>query len=445
MMNKNIFRIITFMLLLSMIAGPIDVTAETDDEIVVHFFWGQGCPFCSQQKPQMEELEDKYPDVKFEYHEIHGSRENQELMLEMAKEHGTAVRGVPLTFIGDEHWTGFHEEYIDEMDDKIKELLEQQNGKSHELPGGNVIDVPFVGEVDLNETPFIVTTFLIAFIDGFNPCSLWLLTFLLGILVLTKSRKKMIIVGISFLLTTAIVYGAFIAGLFNVFSYTRFIEQIKWFVGALALIFAIVNIKDYFWYKKGISFTISDKHKPKLFKKMRRIMHPDQSLPSMVGATIALALGVTLVELPCTAGFPMIWSGMAAELSLPTINFLALLGLYLLIYLSVEIVILTTVVITMAKIDFGESHGRILKLISGIIMLVLGVGFVFFYNYMNTFQGLFELILIASALILGTLMIHRKLLPKLGIQIGTEVLASEEDDDDKTHEEKEGKKGDDDE
>ncbi len=438
--KKQIFNILMLWLLLGALMSFPTSASDEDDKIVVHFFWGEGCPFCEMQKPHMEDLAEKYPEIEIRDYEVHGSQENRQKFFEMAKEYGTTAAGVPMTFIGDKYWSGFTERNIQEMDDKIAQLVEE-NDDPQPPPGNNIIDIPFFGEIDLDDTPFIATTFLIAFVDGFNPCSLWLLTFLLGILILTKSRKKMIIVGLSFLLTTTIVYGAFIAGLFNVFAYTRFIEQIKWFVGGLAIIFAAVNIKDYFWYKKGISFTISDKHKPKLFKKMRRIMHQDQSLPSMVGATIALALGVTLVELPCTAGFPMIWSGMAAELSLPLMSFLGLLGLYLLIYMGVEIVILAAAVITMTKIDFGESHGRILKLISGVIMLVLGISFIFLYDYMNTFQGLFNLMLTAFTLIVVTLFVHRRLLPRLGIHVGTERLDQEKVKD----EEEKKKEGDDDE
>ena len=394
-------RTLLVLLALILIASVPSVAADAPDEIVMHYFWGEGCPFCEMQKPYNQRLLDDHPYLTIESYEVYRSAENQRIFQEMAAEHGVQARGVPMTFIEGYHWSGFTERHYREMNDTITRLA--QNLTVERPDTDSIITLPFIGDVDLADSSLFVTTIAIAFIDGFNPCSLWLLTFLLGILLLTKSRRKMIIIGGTFLLVTATAYGAFIAGLFSVFQYTAMIAPIRYIVGTIALIFAAVNIKDFFWYKKGISFTISDEHKPGLFKKMRGIMRPGQSTGSMIAATAFLALGVTLIELPCTAGFPVLWSSLVALQDPGFVGFLSLLAVYILIYLGIEIVILVSAIVTLNKLVFTEHHGRVLKLFGGMIMLFLAIGFVFAYEFMNTINGMLTLM---GGAILASLLVY---------------------------------------
>ena len=415
MAKKQLLLCFIFLALIIGTATPI----QAEEQVTVKFFWGTGCPYCEMQKPYMEDLADKYPDIEVESYEVYHDRENQLLFQRTAAEYGTTARAVPMTFIGDKYWTGFNERMIPEMEREIERQLEEIEDDEEQR---EIISAPFIGEIEITAMPLFLATGLIAFIDGFNPCSLWLLTFLLGILLYTRSRKKIIIIGLTFLLTTAAAYGAFILGVLNIFMYIGYLDTIVILVGIIALIFASVNIKDYFWYKKGISFTISDEHKPGLFKKMRRIMHPETSMTGMIIGTIILALGVTLVELPCTAGLPVVWTSMVAMHSPPFLEFALLFSMYILIYLAVEIVILGTAVVTLKRSSFEEKHGRILKLIGGVIMLALAYGIVFQYEIMQTLTGILKLFGVTALIIIAVLLIHRVILPKLGIVIGTEDL-----------------------
>jgi thiol-disulfide isomerase/thioredoxin len=408
---NHAFRAFAILMLVAALftsALPIVIAdGSGEDTITMRFFWGDGCPHCEAQKPYNERLLADHPYLVIESYEVYSSAENQRIFRETAAAYGVAARGVPATFIEGDYWRGFDgERTYAAMDEAIIQLASEKLGIDPEntnntgpqtdpnnaTKSDSIVTVPFIGDIDLTESSLLVSTIVISFIDGFNPCSLWLLTFLLGILILTKSRKKMIIVGGVFLLVTAIAYGAFIAGLFSVFTYTPFMGWIRWIVGLIALTFGVVNIKDFFWYKKGISFTISDEHKPGLFKKVRGIMHPGQSTFQMVVATAILALGVTLIELPCTAGFPVIWSSLVALEGPLIIEFLALLVIYLLIYLSIEIIILVSAIVSLNKLVFTQTHGRILKLFGGMIMLFLAVGFIAFYEYMNTANGMLAFI-----------------------------------------------------
>jgi cytochrome c biogenesis protein CcdA len=287
------------------------------------------------------------------------------------------------------------------------------------------LSLPFFGDVDAASMSLPALTGLIAFVDGFNPCSLWVLTFLLGIVIYSGSRKKILLIGVTFLLVTASAYGLFIVGMFGTLRYLAYLSWITLVVAGMALIFAVVNIKDYFWFKQGVSFTISDKHKPKLFQRTRNLMHPGRSVPALLVGTVVLALGITLVELPCTAGFPMVWTGIITAQGVTPAYFAALLALYLVVYLSIELVIFGSVVVSMKRSRFEEKHGRILKLMGGMIMLSLAITLAVAPDTMHSLGGtlaVFGGAIGASVLILW---LHRRVLPRFGIVIGSEELEVE--------------------
>ncbi len=180
-----------------------------------------------------------------------------------------------------------------------------------------------------------------------------------------------------------------------------------------------MNIKDYFWYKEGVSFTISDKHKPKIYQNMRSTVVTPRSIIGLIGSTAVLAVGVSLVEFACTAGFPVIWSNLMIANNVSTWTFIGLLGLYMLIYLLDELAVFGVAVVSMKASKLEEKHGRILKLVSGTIIFALGVVMLInpeLMNHLNT-----SLLVFAAALALtwAIYIIHQRLLPRFGIYIGT--------------------------
>lgn len=409
-----------FTLLLGVLGfpGPGSVAAK-EQKIEVLFFWGVGCPHCEIQKPYMEELARQYPGVEVWSFEVFRDMTHRPLLDEVMEKHGITSLSVPITVIGDRHWIGFREERYPEMKEEVERLLgiDRAGPERHDR-----FAVPFLGEIEISAMPLFLATGIISFVDGFNPCSLWLITVLLGILLHTRSRKKIILIGMTFLLTTAAGYGAFMVGLINIFLYVGYLFWIKIAVGLMALAFAVVNIKDYFWFQEGPSLTISDRHKPGIYRGMRRIINPDMTTGGMIGATVIMALGVTLVELPCTAGFPVVWTNIVAGHDVGTVSYILLLALYLFIYLSVEIAILAVAVITLKKSVFEERHGRILKLVGGVIMLALAYGIVFRYEALESIAGILKLFATAAVIIIGVLLLHRVILPRFGIVIGSERL-----------------------
>jgi uncharacterized membrane protein HdeD (DUF308 family) len=260
------------------------------------------------------------------------------------------------------------------------------------------LELPFIGEISTEDTPLVALTALIALVDGFNPCSLWVLTFLLGLVVHSGSRKKTAAVGLTFLTVTSIGYGAFVYGLINVFSYVSHLMWIKVAVAAVALVFGAVNVKDFFYWNRGLSFTIPDRFKPKIARELSETVRKDSLAMTLFG-TAVIAAGIVLVELPCTAGFPLIYSNILAERGVQTGFALVLLGLYMLIYLLDELAVFLGITYTMEKTRFEEKHGRYLKLLGGMIMIALAATLIIRPEMMETLSG--TIYVFGSALILS--------------------------------------------
>jgi len=208
---------------------------------------------------------------------------------------------------------------------------------------------------------------------------------LLALILHTGSRKKVFLIGFIYLTVTAMVYALFITGLFSLLTLVSFMSWVRVVVCLVAFFFAFVNIKDYFFYKEGISLTIADEKKPGIYKRMRDVVNADKSFWGLAGATIILAGGVSLVEFSCTAGFPVMWANLLSVQKVKGAFFVLLLLVYMLIYQLDEMVIFFISVATLKISRLEEKHGRFLKLINGMLMLTLALVMLINPALMNEF------------------------------------------------------------
>ena len=418
------------------------VMQQADHSVYLYFFWGDGCPHCAHQKPFLEELAERYPNLEVLAFEIYNVEANRAVFMNMASAMGFEARGVPTTIIGERYWVGFSDVTAQEIEAQVMacSLSGCPDAGVGVIPGreaappssdaptesgaevaASVITVPLLGTVDLGAQSLWVSTALIGFVDGFNPCSLWVLSILIALTLRTGSRRKIFIIGLTFITVTALVYVLFIAGLFTMLTFISFLGWIQAAVSLLALFFALINIKDYFWYKEGLSFTIDDAQKPGLYKRMRRVLQAGDSLGALVIATIGLAVGVSLVEFSCTAGFPVLWTNLVAAQNVTPLTFVLLLLLYMLIYQIDELGIFIVAVVTLRASKLEEKHGRILKLIGGTLMLTLAAVMLINPALMNDLRSSVIIFGVAFGVALLILLVHRVVLPRFGIVIGTEA------------------------
>lgn len=398
-----------------------------------YFFWREGCKYCEAQKPEMAYLQEQFG-LDVNAYDISNEPAGREVLKTLIARLEFEAPGVPITVIGPRYWVGYAPGQLKEMVQTIEYCRRQgcqdpmaddfERVEIDELmtTTGSVMKIPWAGEVDLANHSLLFSTILISFVDGFNPCSLWVLSILLALVLNVGSRKRVVLVGLTFLVVTSLVYGLFMVGLFKIFGLLSWISSVNVVVALLAAGFGVVNIKDYFWFKKGLSFTISDKHKPGIYAKIRNVIANKESPWAMVLATVAMALGVSLMELPCTAGFPVIWTNLVSSHDVGTGGFLGLFAVYMVVYLLDELVVFGTAVITLRATKMQDKHGRILKLIGGVVMVTLALVLLVKPGLMHDLVSSF--LVFGAAFVVGAfiLVLHRVVLPKFGVRIGSEDL-----------------------
>ncbi len=426
---------------------PIDIVEgritrgriPTDELVNIYLFWGNGCPHCEEERPYLQLLNDSVYEGRLAIHEfeVWYDQDNAEYAEKFAEAYGETVNGVPMTYIGPNFFSGFNESYRDVFIEAIDEEIAQGPVNPLDIAEGTItkeqvfeareakkkyqnttITVPLIGKVDLQNKSLLITTVIIGLVDGVNPCSLWVLTMLLAMVIHTDSRKKTLVIGLVYLFITAAIYALFILGVFSLLSYVRYMRWIQIGVACLTLVLGLINLKDYFFFKQGVSLTIDDEKKPGLYKKMRNVLKNTDNTWAMIGATIVLAAGVSLVEFSCTAAFPVIWSNILSSHGVTKLEFALHLLVYMLLYQLDELIIFLAVVVTMKSKRMEEKHGQVLKLFSGCLMVALSIVMIVKPTMMNELGSTLIVFGAAIAFTLLILLITAVILPKFGIYVG---------------------------
>jgi len=245
-----------------------------------------------------------------------------------------------------------------------------------------VIDEEFISDFSLP-----VLTIILGGLDSFNPCAFFILIFLLNLLLYARSRKRMIIIGGIFIIFSGILYAIFMFVLLGLlFTLNQYLIFITMLAGSVALILGLINIKDFFFYKKGASLSIPESKKPGLYKKMRTLVKNPKITASIIG-TIILALTINFYELLCTLGLPWVFTTRLEDLlntnQITLSEVTTYIIFYNIVYVIPLILIVLLFVITLGKRKLSEWHGQIMKLETGIMLTSFGLIFLFDYKLLE--------------------------------------------------------------
>ncbi len=340
-----------------------------DDGIELIVFYGSGCPFCAKELDFLADLQDRQPLLEVSAYEVWNDAGNRELFFAVAAELGFEPQAVPTTVLGDLVWVGFDSGIGAQIESAVADLAA---GRAPPPVERTTIDVPGFGAVDVGDRSLVVATALIGFVDGVNPCSLWVLTILLALVLHSGSRRRVLAVGAAFLAVTSALYGLYMFGAYTALDHANELGWVRVLVAAIAMTFGVLHLKEHLTHR-GPSITIPDGKKPELYRRMRALAHPSRSLPAVLAGTTALAIGVSLVETPCTAGLPLLWTDLVAARDVPPAGVALLFALYLAVFLLDELIVFGGAVVTLRATKLQEHHGRALQLVSGALMVALAI------------------------------------------------------------------------
>lgn len=384
-MLKKIAKIlIVFFLFLSLV-GPV---MAQEEKVNIYFFWSKGCPHCVQEEVFLDNLEKKY-DIKVNRFEITTNRDNAKLLREISKQLSIDISGVPFTAVGKYHFIGF---LNDETTGKEIEAAVQCALETHcpDLVGDVInnskktskiderkaipetINLPLVGEIRTENFSLPLFTFVIALVDGFNPCAMWVLLFLISLLLGMRDRKKMWLLGSAFIITSGFVYFLFLSAWLNLFLFLGFVFWVRILIGLIALGAGVYGIRHFVVNKEGGCETVGDEKRQKIFEKMKKITQK-KSLFLALGGMILLAFAVNLIELVCSAGLPAIYTQVLTLTKLPKWQYFLYLLFYILIFMLDDLFVFFVAMITLQAVGVQSKYARWSRLIGGALMLIIGL------------------------------------------------------------------------
>lgn len=348
-------------------------TEPAADGVQVHLylFWSKSCPHCLEARPRLLDLAARNAWVRLQDFELSEHRGNVQRFVALAKQVGGEARAVP-TLI----YCGRMEVGLDSSDAGMAKLLgrleacRMQHGTAADS-GTASLRLPLLDEVDPASLSLPLLTVLIAGMDAFNPCAFFVLLFLLSLLVHQSDRRRMALIGGVFVAFSGLMYFAFMAAWLNLFLVLGSLPWVTGAAGLLALLMGAVNVKDFVRFQQGISFSISDSGKATIFQRSRRLLSTE-SLPAILAATVVLAVSANFYELLCTAGFPMVFTRLLTLQGGGAAQHYLYLALYNVIYVLPLLAIVIAFVRIMGARKLCEREGRLLKLLSGLMMLGLG-------------------------------------------------------------------------
>ncbi len=379
---KRIIKLILFLLLIiptSTLALSKDYNdyvgkyynIKNDEKVNIYLFYSKICPHCQKEEKYFETLKEKYQDkINIYTYEVTENKTNNEIMKSLKKELKENSQGVPFTIIGSKTFLGYDESLNERIENTIESYLDE-NTKTD-----NTYTIPILGKIEAKNASIILIAIILGFIDGFNPCAMWILLLLINMCISIKDKKKMLIVCLTFIITSGIIYFLSMLGIGFILDLTT-IAYIRNIIAILAIVLGIYNLYTYIKTRKETGCHVVKKEKRKtIITKINNILNNKNTL-LMFGGTIILATSVNLIEMACSLGFPTIFLEILSINNIHGFLKITYLLIYILFYLIDDIVVLFLSIKAFEAKGISTKYNKYVHLIGGIIMVLMGILLIF--------------------------------------------------------------------
>lgn len=361
-----------------------DVTANIvnekveENKINIYLFFSYTCPHCHDEIEYFKELEKKYENkINIYKYEVLKNKDNAVLMKTTKNLFDVSSTGVPFTVIGKEYILGFSETTKDQIEYTLDNYLKEENNIKNETQERTI---PILGKIDVKKTSLTLVGIILGFIDGFNPCAMWILLLLINMTLSINDRKKMITIGLTFIITSGIIYFLSMLGISVILDLTM-VTLVRDLIALVAIILGIYNLYIYIKTRKDTGCHVVDKEKRKgIIKKINDILSKKSSLLMILG-TIVLASSVNLVELACSLGFPTIYLELLSINNIHGLAKILYLIIYIFFYLIDDLIIFLIAVFTLKSKGISTRYNKLVNLIGGILMILMGLLLIFKPNW----------------------------------------------------------------
>ena len=377
-------------LLFLFVLFPLSVKA--DNKVTLHLFYGETCPHCREE----EEFLDKYlkdkKDVDLQMYEVWNNKDNQELLIKVQDTLDNHESGVPYLVIGDRviigYMAGVTDEQIDsaikdyKKDDSYQDVVTKViNNEEIVKPTpkepskeDDEFKVPILGKINGREVSIPLLAVVLGLADGFNPCAMWVLLFLITMLLGMKDRKKMWVLGLTFIITSGVIYLLFMVTWLNLATFISKIKIIRILVSLVAFTVGFINLKNFFESRKkddGCN-VVEKKDRKKIMSEIMRITSEKRFLLALAGI-ILLAASVNIIEMMCSIGLPLIFTQILAMNNLASSSYALYMFIYIFFFLIDDIVVFIIAMTTLKVTGISTKYNKYSHLVAGIITLLIGL------------------------------------------------------------------------
>jgi glutaredoxin len=369
-------------------------TAAGEQPVTVYLFWTTGCPHCLHEKEFLAALARRDKAIKVVALELSASRETLELLRKVGKLLQADISGVPFTVIGDQYVIGWQDEPTTgrAIETAIREVRRRaapdvvaglRIGPAPPPPLGpdkaavpETLTLPIFGPVNLKYLSLGAVTVIIGALDGFNPCAMWVLIFLINLLLGLEDRKKMWILGSAFIIASGAVYFLFMTAWLNLLVFLGFIFWIRIIIGLVALLAGGYNLKEYWTDTAGACTLSQGARRQRTMDRLKETV-TTRKFWLALGGIVVLAFLVNLVELICSAGFPVVYLQILSLTPMPFWQYYLYLLLYIVIFMLDDIIVFVVAMVTLQLMGVTTRYKRFSNLIGGVLMLIIGVLLIF--------------------------------------------------------------------
>jgi thiol-disulfide isomerase/thioredoxin len=353
----------------------------------LYLFWAKGCPHCLHEKQFLAQLAARDPRLQVHTLEVTENRQNLELLQKVGERLHADVSGVPFTVVGDQYVVGWVDgaasgpalkaAILKVREQGLPDLVAQLRAAPPPSPAlaprvlPEKLTIPLYGEVELKYLSLGLITIIIGALDGFNPCAMWVLIFLINLLLDFEDRKKMWLLGGLFILASAAVYFLFMTAWLNFLVFLGFIFWVRLIIGLIALAAGGYNLREYYLDKTGACKLAGGERHQRTMAKIKQVIERKKLLLAMVGI-VFLAFAVNLVELICSAGFPVIYLQILSMNPMPFWQYYLYILLYIFIFMLDDMIVFVVAMLTLQLLGVTTRYKRASSLIGGVLMLLIG-------------------------------------------------------------------------
>jgi len=368
------YLIISLIILGIVIGFTSQGTSSTGEGYEVHFFSVTGCPHCADQRAFNERLADTYPLIQILEHYA-STPQGRALLDQMLEERGIVYEpGFPITIFGNQVFGDWESEETSGR--AIEEALQQCLAgncppPTGEEPGDDGIVLPIIGKLVPSEYSLPVLAVILGLVDGFNPCALWVLLYLISLVMTLRDRRRIWLIVGSFVLASGILYFLFMTAWLNVFLFIGYIRPVTVVIGLVALGGGVLQIRELIKTKGEIVCEVtSEESREKTMARMQKIVSSPITLGTIVGI-IALAFAVNAIEFVCSAAVPAVFTQVLSLASLTTFQHYGYILLYVFFFMLNNLVIFGAAAFALTS-NLGVRYAKYARPIGAAILIVLG-------------------------------------------------------------------------